>query len=67
MFWPSLKILLIFANLKPPVSLFKDTDIYQISVTGLARTMEISFKNLPGNFLMPPASAVLISLEIFSI
>ena len=61
-FQPLLKIGITFANLKGPRNLFRDVERLRISVTGLARTSEPSFKNFPGSLSMPAAFVVLITL-----
>ena len=60
-----LKIVLTFADLKALGNLFKDIERVQISVTGLARTLAPSFRNLPGNLPMTSAFEVSISLKLF--
>ena len=50
-----LELSLNIVNLKELRNLFTDTEILQIPVTELARTLAPSFKNLPGSLLMPAA------------
>ena len=61
-FRPFLKIGLTFANFKGLGNLFQDIERLLISVTGLARTLAPSFRNLTGNLSIPPTFEVSISL-----
>ena len=57
-FQPFLKIRITFTNVKALGNLLKKIERLQISVTGLARTLAPSFRNLPGSQSMPVAFAV---------
>ena len=55
-----------FVHLKSPANLFKDIEILEISVPGLARKLAPSFRNLPRSLLMAAAFKVSTSLKILS-
>ena len=61
-----MKIGLTFANLKALGNMLKDMERLKISVTGLARTLAQSFRNLPGSLSMPAAFEMSISLKMLT-